>query len=314
MMSVGLSENKARSYMDRLGGPTSRSKLTMACINSPKNVTISGESQSIHALKSLLDSEDIFARILLVDVAYHSPQMEVVAAEYAKAIKGLESGQAKADHITMISSITGKEATKDDLRSPQYWVANMISLVRFSEAMEQLCDQSARKVRKKLDCSHRGLFRIDALLEVGPHSALEGPTRDIVSAILGSTDIPYSSCLIRKRAGLHSIMTAIGQLHCLGFSVDLEKVNGFGGKAYDRPRTLANLPEYPFDHSRDYWHESRISRTGRLNQQMKLDLLGRPVADWNPSEAKWRNFIRMTELPWVEDHIVCHSNDLNATH
>lgn len=305
MISVGLSENKVRFYIDRFGGPNSSSKLTVACINSPKNVTISGESQSIYALKSLLDSENVFARILLVDVAYHSPQMEVVAAEYAKAIKSLESGQQKADHVTMISSVTGKEATKDHLRSPQYWVANMISPVRFSEAIEQLCNQSARKVRKKLDCSHRGLFRIDALLEVGPHSALEGPTRDIVSAILGPSEIPYSSCLTRNRAGLRSMMTAIGQLHCLGFSVDLEKVNGFGAKAHNRPRALQDLPEYPFDHSRDYWHESRISRTGRLNQQVKLDLLGRPVADWNPSEAKWRNFIRVTELPWVEDHIVC---------
>ena len=42
---------------------------------------------------------------------------------------------------------------------------------------------------------------------------------------------------------------------------------------------------------------------------MKLDLLGRPVADWNPSEAKWRNFIRVTEMPWVEDHVVSILND-----
>lgn len=225
MLSVGLSENNIKTYIDELGGSNTSSKLTIACINSPRNVTVSGESQSIHALKASLDKQEIFARLLHVDVAYHSPQMELVASQYAKAIEQLEPGRERASDSTMISSVTGERVGRHELCSAHYWVANMVSPVRFSEAMEHLCNQSARKVRKKLDCSHRDLFRIDALLEVGPHSALQGPTRDIVSTVLGSTDIPYSSCLVRNEEGLQSMMTALGQLYCLGFPIDLDKVN-----------------------------------------------------------------------------------------
>ena len=306
MMSVGLSERQVRVYIDQLAHQSGIHGLTVACINSPRNVTVSGDATHIEALKSILDEEEIFVRKLMVDVAYHSPHMEAIALDYGRSIQGLEKGCALSDSTVMISSVTRQKVSKDQLSSPDYWVRNMVSPVRFSEAIGQLCAYSSQKIRKKLDCSHRNHLQINVLLEIGPHSALQGPTRDILTSFAGGSNISYSSILIRHKSALQSALEAMGRLRCLGYPVDVDRINRPDGKIHKRPLPLPDLPEYPFDHSREYWHESRISKRFRLHPQTKLDLLGKPVPDWNPLEAKWRNFIRVSEMPWVEDHVVSY--------
>ena len=65
---------------------------------------------------------------------------------------------------------------------------------------------------------------------------------------------------------------------------------------------LVDLPSYPFDHSKTYWRESRISKGYRFRKVVRHELLGTPVSDWNKNNAIWRNWIRLSENPWVKDH------------
>lgn len=95
----------------------------VACINSSDNVTISGDEASIDVLKINLDADGIFARKLVVTVAYHSPQMNEIAAEYLAAIQNLEKGQSSRYPPIMISSVTGDRVTPDELRESEYWFA-----------------------------------------------------------------------------------------------------------------------------------------------------------------------------------------------
>lgn len=304
MMSVGLSEIQCHAYIDQLANISNDRSLCVACINSHRNVTLSGDADLIDLLEDKLKSEGIFAHKLVVGVAYHSPHMQAIARNYGLSIQDLEKGVAPPNAVTMVSSITGQRVTADQLCSFQYWVDNMVSPVKFSAAVEQACAQYTRQIRKKLDCSHRNHLQVNVLLEIGPHSALKGPIRDILTQIPGGVGISYASVLIRRQQSLHSMLNSLGQLHCLGYSINMDKVNLLSKEPQKRPRLLHDLPEYPFDHSRRYWEESRISRNVRLSPQNKLDLLGKPVPDWNPLEAKWRNFIRVSEMPWVEDHTV----------
>lgn len=304
MMSVGLSEVEIQPYIDPLANQSGAPRLSVACINGPKNITLSGDAEEVDALEFKLKSEGIFARKLVVGIAYHSSHMRTIAHDYRLSIQKLEKGIAAPNAPTMVSSVTGQRVTADQLCLPQYWVDNMVSPVQFSAAIEQLCAQYTRPIRKKLDCSHRQNLQVRILLEIGPHSALQGPIRDILAEIPGGADIGYASVLIRHQPSLISMFNSLGQLHCIGYSINMGKINRLSGESQKRPRLLHNLPEYPFDHSRKFWEEGRISRQLRLNDQTKLDLLGKPVPDWNPLEAKWRNFIRVSEMPWVEDHMV----------
>ena len=304
MISVGLSEFQVQPYIDQLANKFSNGVLSVACINSHRNVTLSGDANQVNALELKLKSEGIFARKLVVDVAYHSPQMQAIACDYSLSIQKLEKGNPAPSAVMMLSSVTGQPVTRDDLSAPDYWVENMVSPVRFSAAVGQLCAQYTQGTRKKLDCSHRDRPFVKVLFEIGPHSALQGPIRDILSEVPGGASISYTSVLIRRQPALHSILSSLGQLFCLGYPVDLGKVNCLSKETNKRPRLLHDLPEYPFDHSRRYWEESRVSKRLRLHHQTKIDLLGKPAPDWNPFEAKWRNFIRVSEMPWVEDHVV----------
>jgi acyl transferase domain-containing protein len=75
MMSVGLSIDEVTPYIAQSAAKYGRDGLVVACINSPKNATISGDEKQIDILKPILEAEKIFHRKLLVDFAYHSPHM-----------------------------------------------------------------------------------------------------------------------------------------------------------------------------------------------------------------------------------------------
>lgn len=298
MMSVGLSEGQVVPYIKEFEGRFGRSEMVIACINSPRNVTISGDDAQLSLLKSLLDQDSIFSRKLKVNVAYHSPQMNAVAEAYLASMRDLEPGDPGVAHSIMISSVTGTSVTLNDVQQSEYWVRNMTSPVRFSDALTQICALNAESSKKTLR-ANRTVVLVSDLLEIGPHSALQGPINDTLKKL--GADISYSSTLVRSFPATETLLNSVGRLHCYGHSIDISKVSDLGGKK----AVLSDLPEYPFNHSRSYWHESRISKEGyRLRQHPRLDLLGSTVPDWNPLEARWRNFLRASEIPWIKDHCV----------
>ena len=218
MISVGLSEAQVKPYIDQLAEESGACRLSVACVNSPKNVTLSGDADQIDALEYKLKSEDIFVRKLVVGVAYHSYHMQAIAHDYGLSMRDLEKGTPSSDAI-MISSITGQRVTEDQLCKSEYWVENALSQVKFSSAMEQLCSQTSKNFHRKLDCSHRNHPQVSILLEIGPHSALQGPIRDVLSEIPGGANIKYTSALIRGRSSLQSILDCCGKLHCFGYLI-----------------------------------------------------------------------------------------------
>ncbi|KAF2158513.1 hypothetical protein M409DRAFT_71605 [Zasmidium cellare ATCC 36951] len=304
MMAVGLSQSEAVPYLNEVAAEMGSGRLVVACVNSPKNVTISGESSHVDHLKGLLDGAQVFARLLKVDVAYHSFQMLEAADEYLSTLSDLQSQPVRARGKTpqMVSSVTGTWVSIEKLSTAAYWVANMVSPVLFSKAVSTLTSRSPISAFKKIDGSHRKLVAVTDLLEIGPHSALQGPIGEILHSIDRNKAISYTSMLVRKISALDSLADAVGRLHCLGPAVSLDRFNNVTSGKASTQKTLSFLPEYSFNKSKTYWHESRISRDYRFRNTARHDLVGVPDSDWNPLEAKWRNIIRVADIPWVEEH------------
>jgi len=303
MIAVGLSEEKVYHYFERVAEEIPGSSLSVACINSPNNVTVSGDEKSVDLLENKLTHNGIFARKLKVNIAYHSQFMSPIAKRYLRSITKLVEGTHPPEPITMISTVTGRWIDSHTVRTPHYWVENMLSPVKFSPAMEQLTVKSGSKIWKKLDGSHRSHSKVTFLLEVGFHSALRGPLKEIMKSPKWDTEIPYESLLVRGKSPDESLLGSIGQLFSHGYPVDLSAVNRLN-EAHESHKPLCDLPEYPFDHSQRHWKESRVAKRLRLHDQGKLDLLGKPSPDWNDLEAKWRNHLRIPDMPWIEDHQV----------
>lgn len=304
MLSVGMSRRDIQLYIDDITSQFSSCDLTIACINSNKNVTISGCLAQIDALKALMDGKKIFARKLQVEVAYHSPHMQQIADSYRSMIGNIEKGEISSKFKTMISSVTGNRVEAADLQSAEYWVTNMVSPVNFAEALGCLVGDGTKLTRKKLDLSHRNILAIDMFVEVGPHPALQGPIRDELATMRRSSSMSYTSILRRGASALESTLRVVGETKSLGYPIDLVGICVPKLKRPDGLMVLPDLPEYCFDHSKTYWYESRFNNRFRTQDQGKLDLLGKPVSDWNPLEPRWRNHLRVNEMPWMEDHVI----------
>ncbi len=131
MVAVALSEEAIVPYLTQ---SSKRNAITVACINSPLNTTVSGNEDAVIDLQNVLDREHIFARRLPVGVAYHSAQMDDVAADYLSLIGDLDPPQdyhSSKKQTAMYSSVTGLPVSTEKLLRAEYWVDNMRSKVRF---------------------------------------------------------------------------------------------------------------------------------------------------------------------------------------
>ncbi|PYH38566.1 polyketide synthase [Aspergillus neoniger CBS 115656] len=300
MLAVGLSATQAQSYIAQLPEPE---KVVVACINSPSNTTISGEESHIKYLDQMLKDAGIFSRRLKVAAAYHSPQIQQIADDCRRHFANLEEGHhyhTAHSTIPMISTVTGEPLDGERARNASYWVDNLISPVLFAPAIQRLCRDSPHCLRKKIDRSHRKAIVVDHLIEVGPHSALRLPIFETLAALNDSQKdrCTYLSTLVRGQPASNTLLSALGQLHCAGTSLDLRAVND-PGRCHE---VLIDAPTYPFDHSESYWAESPLSQNYRLRSHGRLALLGSPVPTWNPLAPEWRNCVQAADMPWIRDH------------
>ncbi|KAJ5516222.1 hypothetical protein N7527_007782 [Penicillium freii] len=305
MLAVGLSEQGIKPYIDKLSKDLEVVNLIVGCINSPKSVTVTGEVTHLDSLKSILDKENILCRRLKVNLAYHSSQMKEVASLYQAATGELEVGYTgHKNSPEMVSSVTGDWIDPGEVSQAAYWVKNMVSPVRFSDGLTRLFSGSAPNSHKRLDGSHRRTRDIDHILEVGPHSVLQGACKDVLKNIENDTPTEYFSLLVRNMSAADTVFAVFGKLHTAGYPIDLSLVNGIDSTGHDVPKSLPDLPEYPFNHDTSYWHESKISKDHRLHPFGRNDLLGVSDPNCNPFEMRWRNFVRVSEMPWTKDHQV----------
>ncbi|KAH8804357.1 beta-ketoacyl synthase domain-containing protein [Xylogone sp. PMI_703] len=302
MAAVGQDLQGTQASIDRINDMGGEGTLQIACMNSWQSHTVSGSISKIDALVEMLNGEKIFARKLDVDMAYHSQYMKAMAEEYLESMGEIEPGTCKsAFKVQFYSSTTGTAVSPSKLRDPAYWVENLVSPVRFCESVTALVRGSTETSKVN---GHAPAASITDILEIGPHSALKGPLANIVKQAKGDKSIEYHSMLKRQYSAVDSSLEAAGSLFCHGYDVDLLEVNGIGDSSGYKVLMLTDLPSYTFNHSKEYWTESKLSRDFRLRPVNRHELLGVPLPDWDKDNAVWRNYIRISENPWIEDHKV----------
>lgn len=177
MMAVDCAAHIAEDYIRQVKS----GRLVIACFNSPSNVTISGDEPAIEELEKLLSHKDVSFKRLKVDTAFHSHHMEAVAQSYLDDLARLGGirSQPSASDVRFISTVTGQ--VKSDGCDATYWVRNLVSPVKFQEALEK-CGQF-RAEGKGGARLPRHIF-----LEIGPHHALERQTKTTLKAAMPGKD------------------------------------------------------------------------------------------------------------------------------
>ena len=291
MLAVGLGVDDVKAYIGRLH----RGTVSVACDNSAKSTTISGDKLAIEELKENLDAQSTFAKILNVEVAYHSHHMNEVALQYLEALDGLEFG-LPLPSVKFYSSVTACEKTS--AFGPSYWVQNLTSQVRYSEAFEQLC---------RYNDNAGGMNSTDTaatFIEIGPHCALAGPTKQLLNQInTGTSKMIYIPSLVKNISGFRTLLALNGRLFELGHPISFSQLMSNETRSQNS-KVVHDLPAYQWDHSSRYWHESRSSREHRLRNYPYHDLLGTRIPGGTPMEPGWRSYLSIDKLPWLQDHMV----------
>lgn len=272
MAAVGLGARQLRPYLTK--------GVILGCENSPNSTTISGDREAVESMIAALqkDLPEVFVRALHVDNAYHSHHMQAYGVAYEESIKEIQSSGHLA--VPFFSSVTGKVITSPQTFNAAYWRSNLESPVLFHTAIRNIIDAQ---------------FKNPVVLEVGPHSALAGPLRQIFQA--ENTLFTYIPSLQRGKDDTESIYTCIGNLWTQNIDINFEAINPAGN-------VLTDLPTYCWDHSKSFWKESRLSKEWRERKFIPHETLGVPLPGSSHLEPTWRNMLSLDKAEWIRDHLV----------
>ncbi|RCI16826.1 hypothetical protein L249_1723 [Ophiocordyceps polyrhachis-furcata BCC 54312] len=275
MAAVGLGRDATVPYL--VDG------AIIACENSPKSVTISGDAEAVRqTLEEIKAKEpDTASRMLHVNVAYHSHHMREVGAVYQERLSPCMK-QIREPRIPFFSTVYGKAVDSETRLGAEYWRKNLESPVLFHGAVSNLLT---------------GLPDVATVVEIGPHSALQGPLRQIFQERTSKKPPSYVATLIRSKECVESILGTVGQLYARGYDIDFSFLN-------PKASTLVDLPTYPWDHGSDFWKESRVSKAWRMKENPHHELLGDRCPESSTLEPVWRNVLHHSDVPWLADHKV----------
>lgn len=220
--------------------------------------------------------------------------MQAVADDYRVRLGSLDLPEgthpAPEDQVMFVSSVTGKPKTTSF--DAEYWIANLTSPVRFSEAAQTLS-----RTRQQ-----PGLPTI--FVEIGPAPVLAGPVRQCLQdPNMPKIAFEYQAPLQRNVNSTTSVLTFAGKMFELGVKMDWRAVSTLM-PGMDMAKVRHDLPAYTWDHSTKHWHESRVGKAYRLRKEPYHDLCGTVALDATDIEPRWRHFLGRSTLPWLADHVV----------
>ena len=301
MLAVALSIESIQPFLKRLKAHVSATRVQIGCLNSLNSITLTGDRGQLKLVESWLKEAGHLAKMLRVNIAYHSDFMTSTKSAYFEVLKCLDWNPSTLSPLPMVSSVTGNIVTSVSVCNPAYWCENLCAQVKFQQAVTFLCLNSGQKARRQLGSKPQSLSDITGLLEIGPHATLRGPILDILVESSMHTKLTYFSALNRYDKADKSILDAIGGMWALGYPVDLERINGLESSA----RIIrTDLPAYPFNHSHRYWFEDRASTAFRFRPHQPHELLGSWIPTSSHLEARWRAFLSSERPLWTQDHQV----------
>ncbi|MGW5028984.1 acyltransferase domain-containing protein, partial [Streptomyces albidoflavus] len=206
--------------------------LSLAAVNGPDSVVVSGPESEVTALAAEFVAEGRKTQRLQVSHAFHSALTEPMLDAFREVARSLAYAEPR---LPVVSNVTGALAEPGQLTDPEYWVRHVRETVRFADGVRALAEAGA-----------------DAYLEAGPGGVLTALARQT----LGTDSEAVTAPALRKdRAEEPALLTALATLHVTGVPVDWAACfEGTGARRVD-------LPTYAFQRVR-HWPDTRRPGTG----------------------------------------------------
>ncbi|MFE9423306.1 type I polyketide synthase [Kitasatospora sp. NPDC006697] len=197
-------------------------RIAVAAVNGPAATVVSGERAAVEAYVAQCREREVRARLVPVDYASHSPQVEPLAESLPVLLAGI---RPRATGTAFYSTVTGGKFDTRGLTA-EYWYRNLRQSVEFEAA-----------VRAAAADGHR------AFVESSPHPVLGVGLEQILDGAGAVT-----GTLRRDHGGLAQFHRSLAELHVRGGAVDWREF--YGAEARRVP-----LPTYAFQRRR-LWLDS----------------------------------------------------------
>jgi acyl transferase domain-containing protein/acyl carrier protein len=261
MLAVTASEQTLTPYLAGY-----ERTVDIAAINSPESTVLSGRAEDLDELGAALAEAGHRNQRLRVSHAFHSPLVDPMLAEFRESVARVRLHRPE---LPIVSTLTGRTATDEELTSPDYWVDHVRRTVRLVEAVATATDA----------------HNITHYLEITPHTSLAPH----ISSTASETEV--TSTLRHGRPEIGSIQQALAALWTTGSPVDWGRVVGHGRHI--------DLPTYPFQHQHYWPHPGR-----RQVEPGGHPLLGAGVEVAATGEWVFTAELSLVDHPWLAEHVI----------
>ncbi len=203
--------------------------VAIASINGPRQVVISGAGAQVSAILAGLADRGIASQPLNVSHAFHSPLLDPILNDLETAAASVPFSRPS---FGLVSNLTGRLSSGDELAHAAYWRRHSRDPVRFSASINTLKDLGCR-----------------AFLEIGPGSTLLTMGKRCFDTEFGV----WLASLRQGRDDWQQLLESLATLYVGKAPVD------WAGFDRDYPRRRLVLPTYPFQRQR-CWIETAATR------------------------------------------------------
>jgi acyl transferase domain-containing protein len=248
--------------------------VSLSAVNGPASITLTGDGDALERIRVKLEERKIFARMLPVTIAYHSPLMDNIKDEVLASMAGLRGRRAR---IPFLSDLTGTWASGEECDA-QYWWRAIRQPVFFRNCIDELLGAD-----------------IANFVEVGPHPVLTASIQECMKerGVKGLT-VPS----IRRHEDERTVMRrSLGGLYTVGCKVNWPALREDGAR-------VAALPLYPWQRERHWLEPSANASEWSATVERKAGdhpLLGSRLRSARPL---WEGHIGTGETEYLQEHVV----------
>ncbi|MER5352366.1 type I polyketide synthase [Kitasatospora sp. NPDC002551] len=261
MLAVDLSLDAAKAALSGF-----EEGVSLAVNNGPNSCVLSGDTELVLALKELLEAEGTFCRLVNVDYASHSPQMDALEDDLLAALGTVRPGRGA---VELMSTVRVAPLEGPELDAP-YWVDNLRRPVMFADAMERLFDTGVTHV-----------------VEISPHPVLT-PALEQLAA---QRPVPprVLSTLRRDQGSPDMVRESMARAYVSG-------LEPFGALPRD---AWAPVPPYPWQRTAHWVEPARRRTAGGAGEALRLVPSVTEQGAWTAALE-----LAPADIPWVRDHRV----------
>ncbi|WP_223270081.1 type I polyketide synthase, partial [Nostoc sp. 'Peltigera membranacea cyanobiont' 213] len=211
-----------QSYSQNIALAKQETAVSIAAINAPKNIVISGVCQSIEKIIAALETQGVETRQLKISHAFHSPLIEQILDQFQHTASQI---QFQAPSIPIISNLTGQMLPPGYIPNASYWRHHTRETVRFMMGINTLFEQG-----------------YELFLEIGPKPILS----TLGKRCQQQGTAVWLPSLVQGKDDWQVLLESLSTLYVQGADVD------WTGFDCGYSRRLLSLPTYPFQRQR-YW-------------------------------------------------------------